>query len=57
MSYYVTVEIKTFGKGKQGAEMNLSIDHDEDFIKGDHPVSAFSTTQIGKLNCVLLIRL
>lgn len=40
--------------------MNLSIDPDEDFIRRDHPVSAVAASQrpqIGKLNCVVLIRL
>jgi len=32
------------GRGSRDAEMNLSIDPDEDFIKGDHPVSASSKT-------------
>lgn len=42
MSHYFTVwGKKNMSCGwKEGAQMNLSIDPDEDFIRGDHPVSA-----------------
>lgn len=42
----------------ESAEMNLSIESNKDFIRGDHPVSAtmaLLVSHAGEHNCVVLI--
>ena len=42
---------------EEDPQMNLSIEAEKVFIRGDHPLSATAASQIGELNCAVLIRL